>query len=126
VKSDGVRLLVAVIQDPAKLDAILSGFLEIGITGATVLHSEGMGSVLSQEIPIFAGLQSLASGRPHNRLILSVVAADKVGPAVALLQSVCGTLDAPGTGIAFTLPVDGVYGLAPVLEDLGKRDSGEP
>ena len=111
-----MRLLVAVVHDPERLDEILSGFIEIGITGATVLTSEGMGSVLSQDIPIFAGLQTLVSGsRPQNRLILSVIAEDQVEPAVELLQDVSGNLDEPATGIAFTLPVDAVFGLAPQL-----------
>jgi nitrogen regulatory protein P-II 1 len=111
-----MRLLVAVVHDPEKLDEILSGFVEIGITGATVLSSEGMGSLLSQDIPIFAGLQTLVSGsRPQNRLILSVISEDKVQPAVHLLRDVSGDLDKPATGIAFTLPVDEVFGLAPEL-----------
>lgn len=111
-----MRLLVVVINDPEKLDETLSGFIELGITGATVIQSEGMGSVLSHEIPIFAGLQTLISGaRPQNRLILSVVEQDKVPAAITLLQDVCGNLDAPSTGIAFTLPVDAVVGLAPEL-----------
>jgi nitrogen regulatory protein P-II 1 len=111
-----MRLFVAVVHDPEKLDEILSGFVEIGITGATVLSSEGMGSLLSQDIPIFAGLQTLVSGsRPQNRLILSVISEDKVQPAVHLLRDVSGDLDKPATGIAFTLPVDEVFGLAPEL-----------
>ena len=116
MKEPSTRLLVAVIHDVEKLDEILSGFLELGITGATILSSEGMGSVLSHDVPIFAGLQTLISGsRPQNRLILSVVPEDKVQPAVDLLQDVSGGLDAPATGIAFTLPVDAVFGLAPEL-----------
>ena len=68
------RLLVAVVNDADKVDEILSGFLELGITGATILNSEGMGGFLSHEVPIFAGLQTLISGsRPQNRMILSVV-----------------------------------------------------
>lgn len=111
-----LRLLVVVVHDPERLDEILSGFLEIGITGATVLQSEGMGSVLSQDIPIFAGLQTLVSGsRPQNRLILSVVSHEKVDPAMEILRDVSGNLDEPATGIAFTLPVDEVFGLAPEL-----------
>jgi hypothetical protein len=75
-----------------------------------------MGRVLSHDIPIFAGLQTLISrSRPQNRTILSVVEDDKVDPAVALLQEVCGELAAPATGIAFTLPLDRVVGLAPEL-----------
>ena len=113
-----MRLLVAVIHDAERLDEVLSGFLELGITGATILNSEGMGSMLSQDIPIFAGLRTLVgAARPQNRLILSVISRDKVDAAVGLLQDVCGSLDAPGTGIAFTLPVDGVFGLAPELGD---------
>ena len=111
-----MRLLVAVINDPEKLDETLSGFIELGITGATVINSEGMGRVLSHDIPIFAGLQTLISGtRPQNRLILSVIPEETVDSAMDLLQEVCGDLATPSTGIAFTLPVDRVVGLAPEL-----------
>lgn len=111
-----MRLLVAVINDPEKLDETLSGFVELGITGATVINSEGMGRVLAHDIPIFAGLQTLISGtRPQNRLILSVIPEEKVKGAMELLQEVCGKLEDPSTGIAFTLPIDTVVGLAPEL-----------
>lgn len=111
-----MRLLVAVIHDLEKLDEILSGFIELGITGATLVSSEGMGSVLSHDIPIFAGLQTLiSSSRPQNRLLLSVIPLDKVEPAVDLLREASTGLDAPGTGIVFTVPVDAVFGLAPEL-----------
>jgi len=110
------RLLVAVINDPERLDDILSGFVELGITGATVISSEGMGQILSHDIPIFAGLQTLISGsRPQNRTILSVLPEAKVQEVIALLQDVTGNLDSPATGIVFTLPVDQVVGLAPEL-----------
>ena len=114
----GTRLLVAVINDPEKLDEILSGFLELGVTGATIVDSEGMGRMLSHDIPIFAGLQAFLSGsRPQNRMIFSVVPESVVDPALALLQEVCGSLASPATGIAFVLPVERVVGLAPELGD---------
>ena len=114
--SEGNRLLVAVINDPEKMDEILSGFLEVGITGATVISSEGMGQILSHDIPIFAGLQTLISGsRPQNRTILSVLPEEKVPEVIAILQDVMGNLESPATGIVFTLPVDQVVGLAPEL-----------
>ena len=113
---EGNRLLVAVINDPEKMDEILSGFLEVGITGATVISSEGMGQILSHDIPIFAGLQTLISGsRPQNRTILSVLQEEKVAEVIAILQDVMGNLESPATGIVFTLPVDQVVGLAPEL-----------
>ena len=116
--SGGNRLLVAVINDPEKMDEILSGFLEVGITGATVINSEGMGQILSHDIPIFAGLQTLIRGsRPQNRTILSVLREEKVPEVIAILQDVMGNLESPATGIAFTLPIDQVVGLAPELGD---------
>ena len=111
------QLLIAVINQEEKLDEILSGFLELGITGATIINSEGMGRVLSHDIPIFAGLQTLISrSRPQNQTIFSVIEDDeKVGGALALLQEICGDLNSPATGIAFTIPITRVVGLAPEL-----------
>ncbi|MEX1184219.1 MAG: hypothetical protein WEF86_13385 [Gemmatimonadota bacterium] len=115
-----MQLLVAVINQEEKLDQILSGFLDIGITGATVIRSEGMGGhVLSHDIPIFAGLQSLLSrARPQNQTIFSVIREpEKVAGALRLLQEICGDMNDPATGIVFTLPVNTVIGLAPELTD---------
>jgi nitrogen regulatory protein P-II 1 len=114
-----MQLLIAVVNQEEKLDQILAGFLELGITGATVIRSEGMGRVLSHDVPIFAGLQTLlARARPQNITIFSVIReVAKVRGAIALLQDVCGNLDDPATGIAFTVPVHDVVGLAPELRE---------
>lgn len=114
-----MQLLIAVINQQEKLDQILAGFIELGITGATVFRSEGMGRMLAEDVPIFAGLQSLlAQARPENQTIFSVIREDeKVDGALALLQQICGDLNDPATGIAFTLPVNRVVGLAPQLRD---------
>ena len=120
MSESATRLLVAVINDPEKLDEILSGFLELGVTGATVVNSEGMGRLLSHDTPIFAGLQTLISGsRPQNRMIFSVVPELLVDPVLELLQEICGSLTSPATGIVFVLPVTRVVGLAPELGDAG-------
>ena len=114
-----MQLLIAVINQEEKLEDVLSGFLEIGITGATVIGSEGMGRLLASEVPIFAGLASLARRtRPRNQTVFSVIEDDaKVQAALDLLQEVCGSLGEPGTGIAFTIPVTRVVGLKPELSE---------
>jgi nitrogen regulatory protein PII len=110
------RLLVIVINDRERLDEILTGFVELGVTGATIINTEGMGRILSDVIPVFAGLQAAAgTARPENVTILSIVAEDRVDAVLALVKHVCGDLDAPSTGIAFVLPVMRVVGLAPRL-----------
>ena len=112
-----MQLLIVVINQEGKLDDILSGFLEIGITGATIINSEGMARVLTHDIPIFAGIQTLISrSRPQNLTFFSVVDDDeKVDAAIAMIQDVCGTLEDPGTGIVFTVPVSRAIGVAPEL-----------
>lgn len=113
-----MQLLVAIINHVEQVDDILAGFVELGITGATILNSEGMGHVLSQDVPIFAGLRSLtARSRPSNQTVLSVVQDDKVEPAIALIHEVCGDLESPGAGIVFSLPITRVVGLAPELDE---------
>jgi len=108
-----MHLLVAVVNQPEKLDEILSGFVEFGVRGATVINSEGMGRVLSHDIPIFAGLQTLLDrSRPQNRTIFTVLDDDLVEPVIALFQDICGNLEDPATGILFTLRLDRVVGLA--------------
>ena len=112
-----MQLLIAVINHEEKLDDVLAGFVELGITGATIIGSEGIGRVLSHDVPIFAGLRSLtARSRPNNQTIFSVVQDDKVDAAIALMQEVCGDLNSAGAGIVFVVPVSRVVGLAPELE----------
>ena len=112
-----MQLLVAVINEEEKLDEILSGFLELGVTGATLIDSEGMGRFIAHDVPIFAGLADLARrSRPRNYTLFSVIREDeKVEGVIALLQKICGNLEDPATGIVFTLPVNRVVGLSPEL-----------
>jgi nitrogen regulatory protein PII len=109
-----VQLLIAVV-DEEKTEEILAGFLELGVTGATVLQSEGMGRLLANEVPIFAGLEPLRRARPRNHTLFSVMDDAKVDRVVELVREVCGGLDAPASGIVFTLPVSRVEGLSPEM-----------
>jgi nitrogen regulatory protein PII len=112
-----MQLLVAVINQAEALDDVLSGFLELGITGATIINSEGMAHVLTHDIPLFAGIQTLITrSRAQNYTIFSVINEDaKVDAAFAVIQDVCGSMSTPGTGIVFTIPVGRAEGVAPEL-----------
>jgi nitrogen regulatory protein P-II 1 len=120
-----VQLLIAVINQEEKLDEILSALVELGVTGATIIGSEGMGRVLSHDIPIYAGLETLARrSRPQNQTIFSVIREDeKVDQVISVLQEICGNFDDPATGIVFTVPIGRVIGLAPELEGDGEAGS---
>ena len=121
-------LLVCVIDDETKLNALLAGFVDLGITGATVLQSQGMGRRLGSKLPATGELQALlASVRPENTTVFSVIETqEKLEAAVALAQRVSGDLDAPGTGIVFTVPLGRVVGLAPELSGADAPSGHEP
>ena len=111
-----MKLLVLILNRVEKLEEVLEGYLEIGISGATVIDSVGMGHILSEEVPIFAGLRFMFAGaKPHNKIILSVIRDDKEESAVRILKKILGDMDKAGTGIVFSLPIDRVEGLKPEL-----------
>jgi nitrogen regulatory protein P-II 1 len=112
-----MELLVCVINDNEKLDDVLTGFVELGITGATIVNTAGMGHVLAHDVPIFAGLKELVSrAHPHNTTVFSVIESpEKVEAAIALVKEICHDLTRPATGIVFTVPVTRVVGLASEL-----------
>ncbi len=106
-----MELLVVIMKQTQFLDDILTGFVDIGIQGATVVDSRGMGQILTANVPIFAGLKDLMpGGNIGNYTILSVVQPGQVEKAVELIREICD-LGEEGVGFAFTVPVNRVFGL---------------
>ena len=112
-----MELLVCVLNNPEKLDDLLQLLLELGITGATVIHSQGMGSTLLKDVPLLAGFKdTLGGGGGANRTVFSVVdSEEKRKEVVAAIEKLCGDLQNPSTGIVFAIPVSFAKGLKPEL-----------
>jgi len=111
-----MKLLILILNKVEKLEEILEGYIEVGVTGATVVESVGMGHILCDEIPIFAGLRFMFAGsKPHNKIVLSAVREEKAEPAIRMVKKILGDMNSPGTGIIFTLPIENVEGLKPEL-----------
>lgn len=109
-----MKLLVLFLNKVEKLEEVLEGYVEVGVTGATVLDSVGMGHILSEEVPIFAGLRFMFAGaKPHNKTVFSVIRDEKEEEVIRILQKILGDLNQPGTGIVFTFSLDRVEGLKP-------------
>jgi nitrogen regulatory protein PII len=109
-----MKLLVLFLNKVEKLEEVLEGYLEVGVTGATVVDSVGMGHILSEEVPIFAGLRFMFAGaKPHNKTVFSVIRDDIEEEVIRLLKKILGDLNQPGTGIVFTFSLDRVEGLKP-------------
>lgn len=109
-----MELLVCVLNRDEKLEGLLAKFAEIGVTGATVIESRGMGRVLSQELPAFGALKDIGSlTRDKNVTIFSVVQdAEILRKARKAIEEICGDFNTPSTGIVFTVPVSSVMGFS--------------
>ncbi|MFP4532195.1 MAG: hypothetical protein ACLFNS_05890 [Desulfobacterales bacterium] len=112
-REENTELLVIVVKDHRQVENILTGFLELGLRGATVIDVRGMGQILSSEIPIFTGFKSLFPGwGADTYMIMSVVDSKSREKAFQLAREICSNFEGPGSGIMFTLPVFHVEGLA--------------
>ncbi len=106
-----MKLVVIILNKMDLLEDLLSAFLEIGISGATVIDSTGMGRILTTEIPIFAGLMDAFAGCcPQNKTIITVIRDEQLTDVEIVLEEVCGSFEEKGTGIYFTIPLDYVKG----------------
>jgi nitrogen regulatory protein PII len=115
-----MKLLVFVLNNEEYLEEVLEAYIEAGVTGSTIIDSEGMGRFLTYEVPLFAGFKEFMKGnKPYNKTIISVIRNDRTVEKVkALLDDIVGGLDNPGTGIMFTMPVDWAAGLVPEDEEV--------
>lgn len=115
-----MKLLVFILNNEEFLEEVMAAYIESGVTGATILDSEGMGRFLTYEVPLFAGFKEFMKGnKPYNKTIISVIHDNETLNNVKnLIDEIVGGLDNPGTGIMFTLPVDWAYGLVSEEEDI--------
>ncbi len=107
-----MKLMVFVLNQNEKLEEILEAFLEIGIKGATIFDSVGMGKIISEEIPVFAGLREVFAGaNPSNKTIISIIEDSLVEPSANLINKIMGGLETGrGKGILFYIDVDKYIG----------------
>jgi hypothetical protein len=111
-----MKLAVLILNKEEELETLLEGYIEIGISGATIIDSMGMGHILSSDVPIFAGLRFMFAGsRPYNKTILSVIKDEKVEPLKELAVKILGPMDKGGSGILFFLDLSEVVGLKPEI-----------
>jgi len=107
-----MKLIVIVLNNTEHLEDLLTAFLEIGVSGSTVVDSVGMGRILSHDVPIFAGLRSAFPGTsPVNKTVLTVTSEELVNDVLTAVDDVCGTFEESGTGLVFVIPVDAVRGM---------------
>ncbi len=103
-----MHLLVAVIEDEDLVDEVITGWMDLGVSGATVIETTGALKLVAQHVPIFAGLRALVGGAEgHNKTIFAAIEDDSIlEAAITFLMSAAKASEKKNLGIYFVCPVD--------------------
>ena len=111
--------LIVVLNAIDYLDDVLDGFVKLGISGATILDSQGMGSAIVnsdyRNISLFSSLNKLLSdSHPYSKTIFTVLETEAmVEKAVAVVQEAVDGISSTGVGFMFTIPIGKIYQINP-------------
>jgi hypothetical protein len=112
------ELIVLVLNVPNKMDEVLAAWLTAGVPGVTIMESTGLSQragkgALRDDLPLFPSLDDLLDvvDGPYRTLFAVVPTGFDVEALVAATEAITGALDAPHTGILFTVPVHRAWGL---------------
>jgi len=105
-------LMVFTLNEPEYSQDILSTMVELGITNASIVESSSMAKKLAYEMPLFAGLAYMTSGKSKSsELILAHVEDRKTAYQLAELLKENGIdLDKRGVGFIQLIRVEGIIG----------------
>ena len=112
---NNMYVLVVVLNAIDYLEDLLSSFVDEGISGATILESQGMGRAIVEnehsKIPLFGALKSvLEDAHPYSKTVFTVLEDEEmVDKAVKAVQKIISEQSLEGAGFMFTIPIGKVY-----------------
>jgi len=112
------KLLILITTRIDKGLAVAEAWEEAGAPGVTLIESQGLHRLREQskklELPLFVSLaQVMRETEESNQTLLTVVDEALIDPLIHAAYRVLetDTLDRPGTGVAFVLDVERVFGI---------------
>ncbi|MGD0879695.1 MAG: hypothetical protein ABSA01_16315 [Anaerolineales bacterium] len=112
-----MKMILFVLNDPARIHDLLNAWKEAGVTGATVLFSTGMGRIhqsagLRDDLPLMPSLSDFyGNDQELSRTIFTIIRDELVGYIISATEKIAGDLNKEGNGILIVLPTDSVHGL---------------
>lgn len=103
----GARLVVILVQHGQSFESVINSVLDAGIADATVTESQSLGSIMRQDMPIFAGLAALLPQSQGSRLIICLCPSEAAVKLITYLRE----LPKDDRPIAAVLPVEHSLGL---------------
>ena len=113
-----MHALFLILNKTDQVEDVLNALVKVGVKGATIIDSQGMGSAMvsnnSEQAMMFGTFRKLFDREhPYNKTIFTVIETDELlDSAVKAIQETVGLLDKPNEGLMFTVPVGNVYGMA--------------
>lgn len=108
-----MQALFCVVNNPDRLQDVLTGLLELGVTSATIIESQGMGKIVGENVSIFAGFRDLWSGsKDFNHTLFAVIEDDQVQEAVSIIKDILSVEKSESRGVLFTIPVSNFFKLS--------------
>ena len=110
-------MILLVLDDPDQLDSVIAAWEEIGIRGATMIESTGLGRLRRTRLPLRYYFQETKLEEEGHMTVLVVVPdQETVQRCLQATEQVTGDLDGPNTGIFTAWPLAMVKGI-PVKAD---------
>lgn len=102
-----MQAVFIVINEPDMLQDVLTGLLELGITTATIVESQGMGRIVMDRLSIFAGFRDIWSGNlGYNYTLFTIIEDDElIDELVTVVKDMLSNHENPSKGVLFTVPV---------------------
>ncbi len=111
-------LVIIILNKEEILDDLLSIFVELGATDATIVESQSMGGFLAHRIPIFAGLRLQLGGKNvYSKTMLAISDDKNIGEKVIYLLKDSGIDFNDGMGRIIVVKIESIFG-EPQLPDL--------
>lgn len=110
--------LFIVLNQVNQLDEILERFVQVGVKGATILDSQGMGGAMMhgphKGVPLFGSLRTLMdNARPYNKTIFTVLESEElVEKTVEAVRETLEDQSPIGLGFMFSVPIGKIYGMS--------------
>jgi len=104
------KLLMLVLQEEDLVTDVMQIFLEMGVRGASVIESRGMGQVLTS-VPLFASFMNfLGSEEEFHRTIFAIIPDTQVQPLIRAIEDRTGDLDRHSGAMAMTMDISMIKG----------------
>lgn len=105
-----MQLLIYITSHEESVSPLMSGLMDAGMRGATVLDCRGMLTTLEQSDveapPIFGSLRQFINPEQQENKMLMIALRDEEVPTVReVIRTVAGDLKQPNTGVMFTVPI---------------------